>query len=113
MKPKTLSNLEIVVLALYVLGGEGGPVSTEDVAVKVNEFAPGRLAWKKYHRPDQLGACSRVRVPDRCKEGEYGRLVGGGNTTGWVLSDAPRTRTSPFAGVSRVGWLAKAYAQSG
>jgi hypothetical protein len=85
MRSKDLSNHEIVVLALYALGGEGGPVSTEDVAVKANEIAPGRFAWKKY--PEQINLEHvRVFLTDAKKE-KNGRLVGGGNATGWVLSD--------------------------
>jgi hypothetical protein len=85
MELKTLSNLEVVVLALYALGGEADAVSTEDVAVKANEIAPGRFAWKKY--PGQINLEHiRVFLTDAKKE-KNGRLVGGGNTTGWVLSD--------------------------
>lgn len=48
---KTLSNNEIVTLAVFLLGGDSHCVDTEDVAVKVNEIAPGRFTWRKY--PDQ------------------------------------------------------------
>lgn len=85
MTQKSLSNLEIVVLALYTLRGDGSPVSTEDIAVKANELAPGRFAWKKY--PEQINLEHvRVFLTDAKKE-KNGRLVGGGNSTGWVLSD--------------------------
>lgn len=85
MTQKPLSNLEIVVLALYALRGDGSPVSTEDVAVKANEIAPGRFAWKKY--PEQINLEHvRVFLTDAKKE-KNGRLVAGSNTTGWVLSD--------------------------
>lgn len=85
MTQKPLSNLEIVVLALYALRGDGSPVSTEDIAIKANQIAPGRFAWKKY--PEQINLEHvRVFLTDAKKE-KNGRLVGGGNTMGWVLSD--------------------------
>ena len=99
MTQKPLSNLEIVVLALYALSGDGSPVSTEDVAVKANEIAPGRFAWKKY--PEQINLEHvRVFLTDAKKE-KNGRLVGGGNATGWILSDrglALAKRRAPILG---------------
>lgn len=99
MTQKPPSNLEIVVLALYALRGDGSPVSTEDVAVKANEIAPGRFAWKKY--PEQINLEHvRVFLTDAKKE-KNGRLVGGGNTSGWVLSDrglALAKRRAPILG---------------
>lgn len=85
MTQKPFSNLEIVVLALYALRGDGSPVSTEDIAVKANELAPGRFAWRRY--PEQINLEHvRVYLADAKKE-KNGRLVGGGDKTGWVLSD--------------------------
>ena len=43
-----LSNIEIVTFAVYLLGGETGPVDTEDIAIKASELAPGKFTWKKY-----------------------------------------------------------------
>jgi hypothetical protein len=51
-KAKALSNHEIVTLAVYLLGGDSKRIDTEDVAVKANELAPGRFAWRKY--PNQI-----------------------------------------------------------
>jgi hypothetical protein len=60
-------------------------VSTEEVAVKANEIAPGRYSWKKF--PEQINLEHvRVFLTDAKKE-KNGRLVAGGNATGWVLSD--------------------------
>jgi hypothetical protein len=49
---RALSNIEIVALAAYLLGGESRYVDTEDIAVKANELAPGRFTWVKY--PEQI-----------------------------------------------------------
>jgi hypothetical protein len=101
MGMKPLSNHEIVVLALYALGGESSYVDTEDIAVKANDLAPGRFAWKKY--PGQIHLEHvRVFLADARKE-KNGRLVGGSNRTGWVLSDRGRAlakRRAPGLGVT-------------
>jgi hypothetical protein len=49
---KTVSQVEVVTLAVYVLGGESAQLDTEDIAIKANEFAPGRFASRKY--PTQI-----------------------------------------------------------
>ncbi|MFZ2068557.1 MAG: hypothetical protein WAV27_21505, partial [Xanthobacteraceae bacterium] len=46
--PKPLANHEVVVLATYLAGGRTSYTDTEDIAVKANEIAPGRFAWRKY-----------------------------------------------------------------
>jgi hypothetical protein len=38
------SNIEIVTIAVYLLGGDSKYIDTEDIAVKVNELAPGRCS---------------------------------------------------------------------
>ena len=45
---QVLTNLEIMTLAVYLLGGESKRIDTEDVAVKANGLMPGRFSWRKY-----------------------------------------------------------------
>jgi hypothetical protein len=45
---KAFANHELVTLAVFLLGGEAKPVDLEDIAMKANEIAPGRFAWRKY-----------------------------------------------------------------
>jgi hypothetical protein len=79
------ANHEIVVLALYLLGGESGPVDTEDIAVKANEIAPGRFSWRKF--PDQINIDTvRKRLWDAMKT-EKGALLVGSEKDGWVLTE--------------------------
>jgi hypothetical protein len=83
---RELANHEVVTLAVYLLGGDGQPVDTEDVAKKANEIAPGRFTWRKYK--DQINLeVVRVYLSDAKKKtkGEY--LIGSGNS-GWSLSEA-------------------------
>ena len=45
---RTFANHELVTLAIFLLGGDTKPADLEDIAVKANELAPGRFAWRKY-----------------------------------------------------------------
>ena len=79
------SNRELVILGVYLLGGESRYVDTEDVAKKVNEIAPGRFAWRKYK--DQINLeIVRVYLSDAKKPEKGGYLLGSG-TDGWLLTD--------------------------
>jgi hypothetical protein len=87
MSEKEVSNIEIVLFALYRLGGAEGTVDTEDVAVECWRLAPKKFSWKKYPQyPDSDTA--RVTLFDAAKP-KYGRLVRGRNRrTGWMLTVA-------------------------
>lgn len=75
---------ELVALALFVLGGGGRVVDTEDVAKRVHEIAPGRFAWRKY--PEQINLeLVRVALSDARKP-ENGGLVTGTGRSGWSLT---------------------------
>jgi hypothetical protein len=82
---KKLSNHEILTLAVFLLGGESKCVDSEDIAVKVNEIAPGRYVWKKY--PSQINLeIVRVYLSDAKKLEKGGYLIGSG-TKGWFLTE--------------------------
>lgn len=81
-----LSNVEVVVLAVYMLGGDQTPVDTEDAAMKANELAPGRFTWRKY--PDQINL-EHVRVSlSDAKQSKSSNLLAGGGPKGWHLTPA-------------------------
>ncbi len=83
---RELSNIEVVVLAVYVLGGDQAPVDTEDAAMKANELAPGRFTWLKY--PNQVNLEHvRVRLSE-AKQPKNGSLLTGGGPKGWHLTPA-------------------------
>jgi hypothetical protein len=85
-RPSNLSNLDVVVLALFRLGGDKDAKDTEDIAFEVNRLAPGRFVWKKY--PDQI-SLEHVRVfLSDAKKAKNGRLVSGDGTNGWQLTRA-------------------------
>jgi hypothetical protein len=47
-KEITLNDKDIVIYALYILGGYQKRVHTEDIALKCYEIAPTRFSWIKY-----------------------------------------------------------------
>jgi hypothetical protein len=72
---ESLSSREIVVYALYLLGGAAQRCHTEDVALKCFELAPDSFSWTKYPKyPDK--DVVRVALTDAKKE-KYGNLVEG------------------------------------
>ena len=79
------TSAELVALVVYLLGGDQRPIDTEDVAVRVNQVAPGRFTWSKY--PDQINLeLVRVSLSD-AKKGNSALLAGSGRT-GWTLTAA-------------------------
>ncbi len=47
-KTNELSNVQIVLLAIFDLGGETNSIDIEDIAIKVYEYAPEKFSWRKY-----------------------------------------------------------------
>lgn len=83
-----VTQMQLVSLALYLLGGAGTVVDTEDVAVRADQLAPGRFSWRKY--PDQINLeLVRVALNDARKK-EAGGLVRGTGRGGWSLTVAGR-----------------------
>jgi hypothetical protein len=78
--------LELVTLAVYLVGNGTKPVDTEDAAIKAAEIAPGRFSWRKY--PDQINLeLIRVFLSD-AKKSANGKLVSGSGNDGWSLTRA-------------------------
>lgn len=85
---------DLAVLAVYLLGGGSAPVDTEDVAIKINDLAPGRFGWRKYPENPNL---ELVRVVlSNCKKSKQPLLQGKGNT-GWGLTQAGLKRAREIA----------------
>lgn len=81
---KTLSQVDVVTLAVYLLGGESKQVDTEDVAIEAHGLAPGRFAWRKH--PNQINLeLVRVYLSEAKKPKSGGYLAGSGND-GWMLT---------------------------
>jgi hypothetical protein len=80
-----LSNVEVVTIAVYQLGGMTRPVDSEDVAVRANALAPGRFAWRKY--PEQISLQDVRFALENAKRSHCGYVLGDSNA-GWMLTEA-------------------------
>lgn len=87
-----LSDKDIAVYALYLLGGWQKRVHTEDIALKCYELAPSKFSWVKYPQfPDPTPARFALEA---AKKPENGGLVKGeserkrmsSNIGGWMLT---------------------------
>ena len=88
-----LSNWEISVYALYMLGGTNHLVHTEDVALKCYEFAPHAFSWIKHpDHPDK--GVARSSLVDARKD-KYGALVKG--RVGRRKGQTTKTTASPIS----------------
>lgn len=95
------ANREIVVYALYLLGGATRKCHTEDIALKCFELAPDSFSWTKHTQyPDK--DIVRVALTD-ARKNKYGGVIDGRTgqsrgqfqktqreptTDGWILTDA-------------------------
>jgi len=77
------NNVDVVVLATYVCGGQLRHIDTEDVAVKASEVAPKRFSWRKY--PKQINI---EQVRRRLSEGKAEGYLSGSQTEGWMMTAA-------------------------
>lgn len=90
---KSITNVEVVVLALGRLGGATKKVFSEEIAVEAHHLAPERFSWRleKYRDrgwPDKYVV--RYALEDAMKK-EYGHMVDGSYSTdlskdGWQLT---------------------------
>jgi len=81
-----MSNIHLVTIALGNLEGYEKPVDSEDVAVHVNELAPGKFTWRKYPEYIDLQVVNQSLQDARRKRN--GSLVTGSSSKGWMLSAA-------------------------
>ncbi len=85
-------NRELVVYALYLLGGDSRRVHTEDVAVKCHELFPDSFSWTRYPQfPDK--DVVRVALTDARKP-KYGGVVEG--RAGQRLGQSAKTQRKPI-----------------
>lgn len=83
----TLSDKDMVLFALYILGGWRKRVHTEDIALKCYQLAPSKFSWIKYPQYPDL-------QPVRFALEKCGALVSGGSerkeksiVAGWRLTE--------------------------
>ena len=86
MHRNEFSKPQLVTIAVALLDGDTAYVDREDIALKVNEIAPGRFNWRKY--PERIDLDAVGGALRNAKKAENGELVVGNNTKGWMLSPA-------------------------
>ena len=80
------SKEDFVIIATYLLDGHKKSIDTEDIAIKVNEIAPGRFTWRKYPQQINLELVSiRLRFAASSKQNNRSLLTGS-TKTGWSLT---------------------------
>lgn len=95
IKESKLSDVDIVIYALYELGGWQERIHTEDIALRCFKIAPSKFSWVKYRQyPDLMAVWYAL---GSAKKGTYGGLVIGGSERkkgsgkdkfgGWRLSE--------------------------
>ena len=100
--PKSqLANHELTTIALFLLGAEAQAVDLEDVAVNVNQMAPGRFAGRKCDGTTDYVLRSDISGAYLAPQGSDG-VIWDGNTTaviekGEVISSSPSS-LDPFCG---------------
>ncbi len=86
MLSKSFSNVHLVTIALGNLGGHEKLVDSEDIAIHVNELAPGKFTWRKYPEHIDIQVVNQSLQDARRKRN--GALVIGTGSKGWMLSKA-------------------------
>jgi len=79
-----LRQIDVVVMAVHLLGGQQRAIDTEDIAVRSHELAPGMFAWRKY--PQQINLELVRVVLSNAKKTQYGTLLHGSGRDGWRLT---------------------------
>jgi hypothetical protein len=97
---KVLSSIEILTVAVFLLGGDSRYVDTEDIAVKANEIAPGKFSWVKYREQINIHTV-KTHLWDAKSERKGSLLIG--SEKGWMLTqaglDLARLRISSLKGI--------------
>lgn len=87
-----LSNKDIVLYALYILGGWQTRIHTEDIAIKCHQLVPRKFSWVKYPQyPDIMPTIFGLESAKKLKngalvEGESERKRTPKRIGGWMLT---------------------------
>ena len=84
MQKIDFSKPQLVTIAVTLLDGDTASVDREDVALKVNDIAPGRFNWRKH--PERIDLATVSFALQDARKTKNGGLIIGNNTIGWMLS---------------------------
>ena len=82
---KSFSNHELVTVAVFLLGGDSKAAELEDIAMKVNDLAPGRFTWRKY--PSQINIKNVDAFLWDAKKPKNGSFVLNVGRDEWILTE--------------------------
>ncbi|MEO0067942.1 MAG: hypothetical protein ABIK23_02265 [candidate division WOR-3 bacterium] len=92
-KDKSLSDVDVALYALYILGGWHSRIHTEDIAIKCFELAKSKFSWIKYPQyPDITPARYALEAAKKPKngalvEGASERGKAAKKISGWMLTE--------------------------
>jgi len=92
MKEYLLTNIDIVLYALSLLGGATKKVPSENIAIKSFELEPSRFSWRLYPQYPDIEAVrislfdARKRKNGNLVSGRYGKATGKKVADGWIFS---------------------------
>jgi hypothetical protein len=89
------ANHELVTIAVYLLGADAKPVDLEEIAMKVNQLAPGRFTWKRY--PGQINIKNVDAFLWDAKKPKNGNYVINSKRDEWILTAAGLAFASKMA----------------
>ena len=90
MSNEELTNVDIVLFALYQLGGIKKKIFTEDIARKCFEIAPSRFSWRRYPEYPDIEPARKSLMEARNQrvfvKGRAGEVRGVKPSDGWIFS---------------------------
>lgn len=90
MNSEELTNVEIVLYALYLLGGTKKKVFTEDIAKKSFELAQLRFCWRRYPEYPDIEPARKALMDARNQRhlitGRAGEATSLKSSDGWIFS---------------------------
>lgn len=90
MSKENLTNLDVVLYALYLLDGVNKKVFTEDIALKSFKLTPSRFSWRRYPKYPDIEPTRRILISARDEKnlitGRSGEVRGLKPSDGWIFS---------------------------
>ncbi len=84
------TNIDVVLYALYLLGGTRKKVFTEDLAKKSFELTPSRFSWRRYPEYPDIEPTRRTLITARDEKrlitGRSGEVKGLKPSDGWIFA---------------------------
>ncbi|MBI3984771.1 MAG: hypothetical protein HY344_02400 [Candidatus Levybacteria bacterium] len=90
MSNEELTNVDIVLYSLYLLGGSRRKIFTEDIAKKCFELAQDRFSWRRYPEYPDIEPARKSLMEARNQKdlisGRAGEVKGTKPSDGWIFS---------------------------